>query len=136
MVMPLLPGSLADRARSLLADPGELQAIAARIGLHAAQARTRSVGLAAAVGALDWRGLAAEAFRGQAEITTTGLRLAADRLDDAADSLRRHAARVDGVRATILAAGGEVERSVTAAAGHLLRGVADVWGLASRGAGP
>jgi uncharacterized protein YukE len=95
---------------SLLPDPGELRAIAARIDDHAHAARTRAVGLADAIAATDWAGLAAGAFRGQAQLALSGLRSAAGRLDEAADALRRHADRVDGLLSalTTLVRGGIV----------------------------
>jgi hypothetical protein len=77
-----------------LPDPSELYAVADRISQHAAATRARAFRLGAAVGAVDWRGLAATAFRAEAEVTLAALRSAAGRLDDAAAALRRHAGRV------------------------------------------
>jgi hypothetical protein len=82
---------------SFLPDPGELYAVADRIGQHAVATRERALRLSAAIGALDWRGLAAAAFRAEALVTIAALRAAAGRLDDAAAALRRHAARVGAV---------------------------------------
>lgn len=78
---------------SFLFDPAELDAVADRIDRHAAATRARAVRLGAAVAAAEWRGVAAGAFRGEAQLTVSALRAAAGRLDDAADALRRHARR-------------------------------------------
>jgi hypothetical protein len=77
-----------------LPDPVELTAIADRISRHAAATRARAFGLGSAVAALDWRGLAADVFRGEAHVAISALRTSAGRLDDASDALRRHATRV------------------------------------------
>lgn len=79
---------------SFLPDPGELRAIAERISGHATATRARAFGLGGAVAAVDWHGLAASAFRSEAHAAISGLRGAGGRLDDAADALREHAARV------------------------------------------
>lgn len=79
---------------SFLPDPSELYAVADRIGQHAAATRGRAFRLGAAVAAVDWLGVAATAFRAEAEVTIAALRSAAGRLDDAAAALRRHAGRV------------------------------------------
>lgn len=77
-----------------LPDPAELDAVADRISSHAAAARARAWRLGASVAAVDWRGVAATAFRGEAHVVVSGMRGAAGRLDDAADALHRHAARL------------------------------------------
>ena len=45
----------------------------------------------------DWRGLASEVFAAQAGSVLKDMWACARRLDDAADALRRHARRVQGV---------------------------------------
>jgi uncharacterized protein YukE len=77
-----------------LPDPTELDALADRIADHAAAARARAWRLGSSVAAADWQGLAATAFRGEAHVVVAGMRGAAGRLDDAADALHRHAARI------------------------------------------
>jgi uncharacterized protein YukE len=79
---------------SILPDPAELLAIADRIGSHAGAVRARAHQLGRAEAASGWSGLAADAFRLEAADTVAALVGAAGRLDDAADALRRHAARV------------------------------------------
>ncbi len=79
---------------SPIPSPGEMFALADRIAAHAQATRRRAGEIGAAVSAAQWRGTAADAFYGQANILTSGLRAAADQLDDAADALRRHARRV------------------------------------------
>ena len=105
-----------------LPDPAAMLATADRIAAHASAARTRAGQLAAAVSAVDWRGVAADAFHGQAHLVIGGLRASADRLDDAADALRRHAHHVAAKIA-------ELERLVSdlgRTGGHLLGGVGDL----------
>lgn len=79
---------------SLLPDPDEIYAIADRIAAHAVAARARANQLGTAIAAADWHGFAADAFHVTADGVLGGLRRAADRLDDAADALRRHASTV------------------------------------------
>ncbi|MDT4914540.1 MAG: hypothetical protein QOC66_3668 [Pseudonocardiales bacterium] len=79
---------------SFLPDPAELEAIADRIGRHAAAARARAAHLGSAVAGADWHGLAADSFHLEAHVALSALRSAAGRLDDAADALRRHAHKV------------------------------------------
>lgn len=79
---------------SLLPDPAELRAIADRIGAHAAAARARAHALGRETAELPWRGRAADVFGGSVAEVVGDLRLAAARLDDAADALRRHATRI------------------------------------------
>jgi uncharacterized protein YukE len=82
---------------SLLPDPAELNAIADRIGRHAAATRARAFHLGSALAGTGWHGRAADAFSAEAHVTLSALRSAAGRLDDAADALRRHAAKVGAV---------------------------------------
>src|SRR5581483_1526481 len=82
---------------SLLPQPSELDGIAARIARQAVTARARSAHLGASIALLDWHGVAADAFRGQAAGVVVALRVAAGQLDDAAEALRRHARAVGGV---------------------------------------
>lgn len=86
---------------SLLPDPAELEALAARIRAHAAAARDRAFRLDRLVAAARWRGIAAAAFDTLAAEIVVGLRHSAGRLDDAADALLRHAANVRSVLATL-----------------------------------
>jgi uncharacterized protein YukE len=88
---PILPGM------SFLPDPAELEAIAERIGRHATATRARAAQLGAAAATVDWRGVASDAFAAEAHVALSALRRAAGRLDDAAEALRRHAAKVEGV---------------------------------------
>jgi uncharacterized protein YukE len=79
----------------LFADPREIRAIAERIRRHADAARAHSATIGTHVAQLEWAGIAAGAFRMQARALMGDLRVAARRLDDAADALRRHAANVE-----------------------------------------
>jgi hypothetical protein len=78
----------------LVPDPGEMYSVADRISAHAAVARQRAGELAGALGGTDWHGPAANVFDAMARAVLAGLRTGADRLDDAAAALRRHAAAV------------------------------------------
>jgi len=82
---------------SLLPDPVDLVAIADRIAAHAATTRDRATRLDQATAATGWTGPAAASFEVEARLATDTLRGAANRLDDAADALRRHAARVGAI---------------------------------------
>ncbi len=82
---------------ALLPDPDTLLAVADRITRHATAIRRHAQVLAAAVGHTTWHGAAARAFAGEALEVCVSLRRSADRLDDAASALRRHAARVRAV---------------------------------------
>ncbi|WP_375480674.1 hypothetical protein [uncultured Jatrophihabitans sp.] len=86
---------------SILPDPAELTAIADRIARHADATRARAERLRRAVAATHWHGLAATAFAATAAGVLFGLRTSAARLDDAADVLRAHAARVARVLAEL-----------------------------------
>lgn len=106
---------------ALLPDPQELRAIAARIGSAATAARAQAAHLQARVAGVAWHGAAATVFDLLAGDVVTGLRRSADRLDDAADALRRHAANVEHALAMMLRAGSD---GVTVGA-DLVHGVAD-----------
>jgi uncharacterized protein YukE len=126
---------------SLLPDPGELRAVAARIDQHARAARARASRLGTDVASTEWQGRAARAFRAQADVALWGLRGAAGRLDDAADALRRHAEQVDDVLAAlqgIVRAGLATVEELLTLPGDALRGLAGgvrdgVGGLAAAG---
>lgn len=90
---------------SVLPDPADLAAIADRIAGHAAAARDRASRLDRAVAAAGWTGSAASAFHLEAQVASDTLRSAASRLDDAADALRRHAARISGLLAGLIRLG-------------------------------
>ena len=81
----------------LVPDTGEMYSVADRISAHAAGTRQRAAELAAALGATDWHGLAADTFDAAASGLLASMRTAADRLDDAAAALRQHAANVNTV---------------------------------------
>jgi uncharacterized protein YukE len=81
----------------IFADPGELYAIADRIARHADAVRSNATTQAAAIAAERWRGLASEVFAVEAGSVLKDMWACARRLDDAADALRRHARRVQGV---------------------------------------
>jgi WXG100 family type VII secretion target len=106
---------------SLLPDPQDLRAVAARIGAAAESARAEASRLQAQVGAAVWHGAAATAFDLLAGDVIAGLRASADRLDDAADALRRHAANVEHTLTTLLQAGSDV----LAIGGGLIHGMVD-----------
>jgi len=91
------------------ADPGELHAIADRIARHADAVRSNAAALAAAIAHDHWRGTAAEVFAAEAGSLLADMRAAARRLDDAADALRRHAARVQGLIDVVRRAWADVE---------------------------
>jgi WXG100 family type VII secretion target len=80
---------------ALFADPAQLRAIAERIARHAAAARAQAGRIGMQLAHPGWAGAAARAFHGQARALVHDLRRAAQRLDDAADALRRHAANVE-----------------------------------------
>jgi hypothetical protein len=78
-------------AMSVLPDPAELLAIATRIAGHAQHIRGGREQVQARLVAAHWHGVAATAFRVQAEATLAALDSAAKRLDHAADLLHVHA---------------------------------------------
>jgi hypothetical protein len=82
---------------SALPNPADLTAIADRIAAHAAATRERALRLDHAVAATGWSGAAAAVFDAEAHVAGAALHGAAGRLDDAADALRRHAARVNAL---------------------------------------
>ena len=82
-------------------DPAEITALAGRIERHAEAIRTAARRLACAVVATSWDGRAARCFDGAAADLVRGLHTAAQRLDDAAAALRRHAAAVGDTLATL-----------------------------------
>jgi hypothetical protein len=79
---------------SLIADTADLHRRATHIRGHAAAVRHLAAQLARQVDAVHWDSAAAGMFRAQAHGVAAMLRHTADRLDDAADALDRHAARV------------------------------------------
>ncbi len=87
-----------------LADPDELDVVAARIERHADQLRERASRLVAAADAVGWHSVAAGAFRAEVGGVAAAFRRAADRVDDAAHALRRHAATVRRVQDLLAAA--------------------------------
>ena len=107
---------------SPIPSPAEMLAVADRITAHAHATRDRAAQLGAAVSGAHWRGTAADAFYGQANVLISGLRSAADRLDDAADALRRHAYRVLD-RLHQLA---ELSRDLGSVGGDVVRGAGDM----------
>ena len=127
---------------SFLPDPGELRAIATRIDQHAHAARACADRLGFAVADAGWQGRAAQAFQAQAHVAVVGLRLAAGRLDDAADALRRHAGNVGAVAGAVeaaaraglltgeelLAHSGAVLRGLTGGAGAVVHAGSDLVG--------
>jgi uncharacterized protein YukE len=103
----------------IFADPGELYAIADRIARHADAVRRTATTLAAAIATDRWRGLAAQVFAAEAGSVLKDMWACARRLDDAADALRRHARRVQGVLDFVKHAWDDVEGLGTA----VVRGV-------------
>jgi hypothetical protein len=115
----------------VLPDPAVLAAIADRIAAHAAAARDRAIGLDRAVATTGWAGAAAGAFDLEARVATDALRTAAARLDEAADALRRHAARIGTVLADVARldlAGIELAKDAVTHPDRLLADSADVVG--------
>jgi uncharacterized protein YukE len=104
---------------SLFPDPAILLALADRIAGHAAAARARASDLGSAIATADWHGAAADAFAIAGQAILLGLRGAGNRLDDAADTLRRSAAVVrvllddlERLGGDVLDLGGEIVRTV------------------------
>jgi hypothetical protein len=122
-------------------DVDELYRIADRISRHADAARAAAGGVASAIAADRWRGIAADTFAAEATNVLHDLRSAAGRLDDAADALRRHANHiqgcVDAVRrgyADVLIAGGELVHEgseLIHGAGEVLHGAGTLLGHAA-----
>jgi hypothetical protein len=127
----IAPGAQSS-AMSILPDPAELRALADRIDHHATLARARATRLGAAVVATQWHGLAARAFDVQAAAAVGALRLAAGRLDDAADGLRRHADNVGAVLHTVetmVQAGLDTAEHLLSAGGGLVGDALDLIGV-------
>ena len=80
---------------SLLPDPAELYATADHIGRHADALRARAAQLASAAANARWESTAARAFRAKVDALGHDMNRAANRIDDAAESLRRHAGRIE-----------------------------------------
>ncbi len=78
----------------LLPDPAELDAIAARIGMHGRTLSAHTHTLALSVAATHWQGVAADTFDLAADDTLAVLRSAAGQLEDAAAALHWHAQAV------------------------------------------
>jgi len=111
------------------ADPSELYAIADRITRHAEALRSNATTLAAAIANDRWRGVAADVFGAQAGSVVKDMWACARRLDDAADALRRHARRVQGVFDALARAWDEIEGWGAAAAGDIAGFLTDDDGL-------
>jgi len=105
-------------------DPAALDATARRINHHADDLRARACRLAAAADGVRWHSTAAGEFRRDVRGLAGGFRRAADKVDDAADALRRHAATVRQVRAAIRAT-----EHAAASAVHGIEHAAHVLGL-------
>ena len=80
---------------SLLPDPAELYATADHIGRHADALRGRASHLSAAAADAAWESPAARAFRAKVDALGHDMNRAANRIDDAAETLRRHAGRIE-----------------------------------------
>ena len=76
------------------ADPAALDRHARQLSADADAVRAQSRSLQASVASMRWRGEAADAFRRTVERDATGLRRAADALDDAAAAMSAQAAQV------------------------------------------
>ena len=106
---------------SLLPEPQEVRAIAARIAATAGAARAEATFLQAAVGGVRWHGPAATAFELLSCDVIGALRRSADRLDAAADALRRHADNVEHTLGLLLRAGSDA----LTIGGDLMHGAVD-----------
>lgn len=91
-------------------DPTAIRALARGLRERAADVRSEADRLAGLAVASPWSGLAADAMRGRAYERAAGLRRCAERHEDAADSLVRHAAQVERLQELIAA----IERRVRA----------------------
>ena len=80
---------------SLLPDPAELYATADHIGRHAEALRARASHLASSAANARWESTGARAFRAKADALGHDMFRAANRIDDAAETLRRHAGRIE-----------------------------------------
>lgn len=118
-------------------DPAEITALAGRIERHADAVRAAARRLGSAVAATTWDGRAARCFDGAAADLVHGLYVAAQRLDDAASALRRHAAAVGDALATLhrLAAdGGDLLHDSAGGALDVLGAQLDPLGIVGPGA--
>lgn len=111
-------------------DPGAVRALAAGLRDRAGDVRDEAARLRALVDACPWTGWAADAMRQRAAATLGGLHRTADRHDEAAEALDRHAAEVERRQAQVAA----VERAfhalveaVRSRVDGLVGGVADSW---------
>lgn len=116
--------------------PGEIDARARRIAAHAAAVRATAHRLERDTGSTAWQGTAASAFAASTAETARALRAAADRLDDAATALHRHARTVEvvchGLQAYALRTGralGDVVTTLADDAGSVASGVAHLVGV-------
>lgn len=107
---------------SPIPNPGEMLAVADRIAGHAEATRRRAAELAAVVGAAHWRGAAADVFHAQAHLVINGLRRSADRLDDAADALRRHTYQMIHKLAQLA----DLASDIADLGGDILHGIGDI----------
>lgn len=121
---------------TLLPDPGEIDALARRIAAHATAARATARRVERDTDATPWQGVAATAFALSTSDTAQALRAAADRLDDAAGALHRHARAVEhalgSLQAFALRTGRALDDVVTALAddaGSVASGIAHLVGV-------
>jgi uncharacterized protein YukE len=106
---------------AMLPDATVLEAVARRIGGHADDLRSRASRLAATAEGVRWHSTAAAAFRCEVHDLACRFRRTAGEVDEAAHSLRQHAAAVRRAETVVRAA----ERTAMAA----VHGVAHVLGL-------
>ena len=99
-----------------LVDPSRLHRTAARIRSEAEALRQRAGLTVAAAAAIRWRGPAAEAFHHRVQALGSSWRRAAERLEQAASDLDRHADQA-GARAHEIAVAGAAVTAVTAGVG-------------------
>lgn len=88
---------------SPLPDTSYLYARADQISRHAETLRSRAADLVAAAGQTRWHSTAAAKCRAEIDGIARRMRHLADRIDDAADHLRRHARTIDHEIALLLA---------------------------------
>ena len=110
----------------MLPDPDTLLAVADRIARHAAVLRRHADVLGASVGHATWHGTAARSFALEALEVCATLRRSADRLDAAANALRRHAARVRAVLHDLAHAATAVLMTTEAATGAAVGATVDI----------
>lgn len=104
-----------------LPDPAALDTVARHLCGHADDLRGRASRLVAAAETVRWHSPAASAFRGDVRDLALSFRRAAGEIDDAADSLSRHARTVRLVEAPA--------RAVQHAAGAALHAVEHLLGI-------